>query len=217
MSELRLDWWGVTHVALTHFHADHFGDLPTLVYAWKYARRPGRAAPLVLIGPPGTRALVERLAAAFGDWLLEPGFPYEIVELARGGTLMLGDGVTLESRPVPHTPESVAYSIARGARRMVYTGDTGWDPSLGEWATGCDVLLCECSLPETLAIPQHMTPGQCGALAAIARPRLLALTHFYPPVLDVDLPDAVRARFAGDVAIAHDGWTHVREEMSCWS
>jgi ribonuclease BN (tRNA processing enzyme) len=217
MSELALDWWGITHVALTHFHADHIGDLPTLVFAWKHARRPGRTAPLTLVGPPGTRALMERLAAAFGAWLADPGFPLAVVELPPGVPLALGDGVTLASRAVPHTPESVAYSIERDRRRVVYTGDTGWDPSLAEWATGCDVLLCECSLPDHGAIPQHLTPEQCGALAAIARPRLLALTHLYPPVLDVDIPAAVRSRFAGDVVIAHDGWTHAREEMPCWS
>lgn len=79
------------------------------------------------------------------------------------------------------------------------------------------MLLCECSLPERSAIPQHLTPEQCGALAAIARPRLLALTHLYPSVLDVDIPAAVRARFAGDVVVAFDGWTHAREEIPCWS
>jgi ribonuclease BN (tRNA processing enzyme) len=217
MSERGLDWWGITHVALTHFHADHVGDLPTLVFAWKYARRPGRAAPLTLVGPPGTRELVARLAGAFGAWMEEPGFPFTVVELPRDGALALAEGVTLSARPVPHTPESVAYSVEHGRHRIVYTGDTGWDPSLGEWATGCDVLLCECSLPEQWAIPQHLTPEQCGALAAIARPRLLALTHLYPPVLEVDIPAAVRSRYAGDVVIASDGWTYAREEMPCWS
>ena len=79
------------------------------------------------------------------------------------------------------------------------------------------MLLCECSLPDGLAIPQHLTPEQCGALAAIARPKLLALTHLYPPVLEEDIPGAVRRRFAGDVVIARDGWSTVREDLSCWS
>lgn len=217
MSALGLDWWGITHVAFTHFHADHVGDWPTLLFAWKYARIPGRQAPLTVVGPPGLTELMGRLAGAFGPWVTEPGFPFALVELPRDGALELGDGVTLAARAVPHTPESVAYSVERGARRVVYSGDTGYDPGFAEWATGCDVLLCECSLPERLAIPQHLTPEQCGALAAIARPRLLALTHLYPPVLDVDIPAAVRTRFAGDVAIAHDGWTHAREETPCWS
>ena len=217
MAERGIDWWGITHVAITHFHLDHVADFATLAFAWRYARLSGRTQPLTVLGPAGTRALLERVAAAHGAWLLEPAFPFEVRELAPGEAVALGDGVRLEARKVPHTPESVAYSIEHGRRRIVYTGDTGYDPALAEWASGCDVLLCECSLPATMAIPSHLTPEQCAALAAIARPRLLALTHLYPPVLDVDIVGIVRTRFAGDVAIAHDGWTTLREDMQCWS
>jgi len=217
MAERGLDWWGLTHVAFTHFHLDHVADFAALVFAWKYARLPGRAQPLGVMGPVGTRALLERIAAAHGTWLTEPGFPLEVREIAPGEAVALADGVRLEARKVPHTPESVAYSVEHGRRRLVYTGDMGYDPGLAEWASGCDVLLCECSLPAHMAIPSHLTPEQCGVLAAIARPRLLALTHLYPPVLDVDILGIVRTRFAGDVAIAHDGWSTLREDMSCWS
>ena len=36
LAELGTDWQTITHVALTHFHIDHHGDLPTLIFAWKY-------------------------------------------------------------------------------------------------------------------------------------------------------------------------------------
>ena len=207
LAELGLDWWGITHVALTHFHVDHIADLPTLIFAWRHARIPGRSAPLEILGPPGTRALVERMAAAFGAWLSAPGFPLEVREVEPGGSAELAGGATLGAVKVPHTPESVAYSIEDGARRLVYTGDTGWDEQLGAWAAGCDVLVCECSLPEAMAVPIHLTPQQCGALAALARPKHLVLTHLYPPVEQVDVVAIVRERFDGAVTVAHDGWT----------
>ncbi|MFL5580007.1 MAG: MBL fold metallo-hydrolase [Gemmatimonadaceae bacterium] len=213
MAERGLDWWGLTHVALTHFHADHVADLPTLLFAWKYGRRPGREAPLEVIGPPGTLSLVARLAAAFGEWVAAPGFPLSVRELPPGEGLDLGDGVRIEARKVPHTDESVAYSVVRGAGRVVYTGDTGWDEGLGGWAAGADVLLAECSLPAAMAIPIHLTPEECGRLAAAARPRVLALTHLYPPVEAVDIRAAVAAQgFAGTVAVAEDGWSINVEE-----
>ena len=37
----RHDWMGITHVALSHFHADHIGDLPTLIFAWRRASGAG--------------------------------------------------------------------------------------------------------------------------------------------------------------------------------
>ncbi len=206
LAELSLPWPDITHVALTHFHIDHHGDLPSLIFAWKYGILPARSAPLEIIGPPGTQGLLERLAAAYGDWLLAPGFPVAIRELPFGEGLEIAPGLRLESRKVPHTPESVAYSMARGARRIVYSGDTGLDEGFADWAHGADVLICECSLPAAMAIPEHLTPEQCAIVAARAAPRRLVLTHFYPPVEGVDIRAIVAGRFAGAVTLAHDGW-----------
>jgi ribonuclease BN (tRNA processing enzyme) len=97
--------------------------------------------------------------------------------------------------------------VVAAGRRVVYTGDTGFDESLGEWAAGADVLLCECSLPAHMAIPTHLTPEQCGELARIAGPGVLALTHLYPPLEEVDVPAIVGARFPGTTVVAHDGWS----------
>ena len=212
MAALGVDWSAITHVALTHFDADHVSDLATLMVAWRYGQLPPRETPVVILGPPGLRTLLARLADALWDKLLAPGYPVTVVEIAFDDGADLGDGVRLATRKVPHTPESVAYSVEYGGRMVVYTGDTGFDPGVGEWARGADVLLCECSLPASLAIPSHLTPEQCGELAAIARPALLALTHLYPPVDAVDIPAVVAERFDGAVVVAHDGWTHDIEE-----
>ncbi|MDV7402451.1 MBL fold metallo-hydrolase, partial [Arthrospira platensis SPKY1] len=74
LAEQRLPWTAITHVALTHFHLDHVGELPALCYAFKYGQQPSRTAPLTIVGPPGTRDLVDRLAVAFGTWLHAPGY-----------------------------------------------------------------------------------------------------------------------------------------------
>lgn len=206
LAEHGLPWQTISHVAITHFHIDHHGDLPSLVFAWKYGFLPPRSAPVEVIGPVGTAALFERLAAAYGDWLRAPGFPVAIREIGPDQAVELPDGVTLGCCKVPHTPESVAYSMERGGRRIVYTGDTGPSDALATWAHGCDLLVCECSLPKEMQIPEHLTPEQCGDLAAAAAPRHLALTHFYPPVEQVDIAALVGARYAGPVTLAHDGW-----------
>src|SRR5437773_2287791 len=100
----------------------------------------------------------------------------------------------------------MAYSMERGGRRIVYTGDTGPSESLAAWARGCDLLLCECSLPASMGIAEHLTPEQCGDLAAAAAPKQLALTHFYPPVEHEDIGAIVAARYGGPVTLAFDGW-----------
>lgn len=216
MAALGMRWQDITHVAITHFHADHVLDLPTLLYAWRYGVLPPRSRPIEIVGPVGMLALLSRFANVFGPGgtpgMLSLGFPISIRELAPGDAVPLGDGVGLRCHKVPHTDESVAYSVERGARRIVYSGDTGVDASLGEWAAGCDVFLCECSLPESMAMATHLTPRQCGELAAVAQPGVLALTHFYPPVERVDVCAEVAERFGGAVVLTTDGWSLDLEE-----
>lgn len=213
MAQLGIDWMSITHVVLTHFHADHTSDLATLLFAWRYGAIPWREAPIVIVGPPGTVDVVARLDAAFGGKFTSLGFELRILEASPDEQVTIGDGVYLRSRKVPHTPESVAYSIESGGRRIVYTGDTGPDDALGDWAAGCDLLIAECSLPQSMAMATHLTPEGCGDLARRAAPGRLVLTHFYPPVELVDIRAIVAERHAGAVTLATDGWSTEIEDM----
>jgi len=203
--EQNIPWQDMTHVCLTHFHIDHHQDLPSILFAWKYGQLPPRSAPIDVIGPIGTKSLVERLSAAYGEWVQNPGYEVRVTEVTPGNSLDLG-GLMLGCTKVPHTPESIAYSFTAGSHRIVYSGDTGFDPAFAEWAHGCDLLVLECSLPQSMAIVEHLTPEQCGDIARLAEPKRLALTHLYPPVESVDVAGIVAAKYGGPVVIAHDGW-----------
>jgi ribonuclease BN (tRNA processing enzyme) len=205
LAELRLPWQEITHVALSHFHIDHHADLPSLIFAWKYGMLPARSTPIDVIGPVGTQALMERLAVAYGEWVTAPGFPVQITELAPAASFDFG-GARLDCVKVPHTPESIAYSITEGSHRLVYSGDTGFDPAFAAWAHGCGLLVLECSLPQSMAIVEHLTPEQCGDVARLAQPKRLVLSHLYPPVESVDIAAIVAAKYDGPLIIAHDGW-----------
>ena len=212
MAALGLDWMGITHVALTHFHPDHTSDIPTLFFAWRYGALPYRSAPVQVIGPPGTGQLLAHFADLYGSAIRTPDYPLTVRELPPAQSIDLGGEVRLEARKVPHTDESVAYSVSAGGARFVYTGDMGFDASFGEWARGCSLLLAECSLPATMGMDTHLTPEQCGELARLAAPMSLALTHFYPPVERVDVRAIVAARYGGEVVLATDGWMTEIEE-----
>ena len=205
LAEFGLPWHQVTHVVLSHFHPDHWGEVPMLVYALKYTTLPPRRDPLVILGPPGVVRLVKAVAEGYGPWLLDPGFPIGILDVRDGEPFPLDGEVNLETCRVPHTPESVALSLTAPEGRLVYTGDTGPSDELARWATGCDLLLAECSLPEALAVDIHLTPERAGDLARAAGAKRLVLTHFYPPVETTDPARAAGARFPGPVTAARDG------------
>lgn len=204
-AEFDVAWWRADIVALTHFHPDHWGELPLLLMAMRYGIEPARTAPLTVLGPEGLRDRLEHLAGALGDWVVEPGYPLVLEEIGPAADRSLGGGVTLETCKTPHTPESVAFGLRAGDRRLVYTGDTGPSPDLAAWARGCDLLICECSLPDDRAVEIHLTPSQVGALARDARPARVVLTHLYPPVENPDPAEVVRKFFDGEVVVARDG------------
>ena len=203
LAQFQLGWERVSHVALTHFHPDHYGELPALLFALRHATK--RVEPLVIVGPPGTVRLVKALAEGFGAWMLDPGYPIGILDLQAGEPFPLSPDVMLEVHPTPHTPESVALAVTAPEGRLVYTGDTGPSDALAAWARSCDLLLAECSLPDGQGIEGHLTPADVAALAAAAAARRLVLTHFYPPVERVDVRKAVAKRYTGPVALASDG------------
>lgn len=204
LARCGLAWERVTHVALTHFHADHFGDLPALLFALRHATK--RTEPLVVLGPAGTVELFRRLADGYGAWLLDPGYPIGVLDVQAGEPFPLGlSEATLDVHPTPHTPESVAFTVQAPEGMLVYTGDTGPSEALARWASGADLLLAECSLPDDRAISGHLTPRSAGKLASAAGAKRLVLTHFYPPVEQVDVRAAVARTYAGPVALAGDG------------
>jgi ribonuclease BN (tRNA processing enzyme) len=200
-------WKGITHVALTHFHSDHTIDLVGLVVAWKWGQLPPRTEPLTLIGPVGAGAFVQRLVELYNEPFAGLPFPITVIELNPSDLQPLAPGLSIQAFKVPHSAESVAYSVVSGGSRFVFSGDTGYDEAFADWAKGSDLLVLECSLPDNLAIPMHLTPRQCGAVARIAQPKLLALTHFYPPVEAVDISAEVAESFPGPMALCGDGWT----------
>lgn len=210
MARLGLPWHSVTDLALSHFHADHTGAIPGLLFALTYGLLPERRTePLDLWGPPGTAEFLGHLSEAYGKFVLDPGFEVRVHETAAGGSDDLGTGVVLRTHSTPHTDESRALRVESKERAIVFTGDTGPSNSLPGFCTGAELLVCECSLPDTHAIDSHLSPDSAARLAAAAAPQMLLLTHVYPQFRRAaDVPRLVReAGWAGEVELAHEGWT----------
>lgn len=202
----RVAWQRITHVALSHFHTDHVGDLAPLLFALRHAVRPPREEPLTLLGPPGLDDFVRALAGAHGDWVMSPGFEVRTVELTGERWEDPGGEVALAFHPTPHTDASLAFRIATSDGDAGYTGDTGPSDEVAAFFAGVDVLVAECSLPDPPELDTHLTPSGVAEMARSADPGLLVLTHVYPPLIPGDVPRLVEeAGWHGRSVLGRDG------------
>lgn len=174
----------VCHAFFSHKHPDHVADLAALLFHFRYDAKPD-SGKLRVYGPKGFARFVEKLSEAYEPWLGAKGYALSVTELASGDGVE-GPGWTVVGRTVPHPPPSLAYRFDSEAGSLCYTGDTGFDPGLAEFASGVDLFVLECTLPDgsdasaSLRSDRedlHLTVSQAFELAGAAKARRALLSH----------------------------------------
>jgi ribonuclease Z len=219
---------GVTAAFLTHLHSDHTLGLPDLLLTtWVMGRR----GPFSLIGPPGTRAMVDHLMAAWQEDITaritglehgQPAGPGVTVTESRGGVVYDSAGVRIEAIPVPHGAFAAAfgYRITLPTRTIVFSGDTGPSEPLQAAARGADLLVHEAYPAVRLKAEDrpggeswpaymhsvHTSDVEVGRLAARAKVKRVVLTHIVRMGgTDAELLAGVRrGGYLGAVRVARD-------------
>ena len=191
----------LTALLLTHLHSDHITDLSDVIttrWVTTFVR-----TPLPIIGPPGTRAVVDATLAA-----LAPDISYRITHHAditeppavdvheyTDGPVWDTDGVRITVAPTDHRPvePTIAFRMEHQGTSVVLAGDTVPCASLDELAAGADALVHTVIRKDLVAlVPQqrlkdildyHSSVEQAGATAARAGVGTLVLTHYVPPLL----------------------------------
>lgn len=187
-------------VFLTHFHPDHISGLFPLIHA--LAGTPGfeRRKPLTVVGPSGLRDIYECCMLS----LMRNPRTFEVKLIEIEDELRIGS-LDVYSVGTDHTKNSVAYRLQMGKKSIVFTGDSDYDERLFIFSEKADLLVADCSFPDSMKSPGHMTPRECGLLAKNAKVRSLVLSHIYPsPLSENELIKECRSVFRGEVTVAED-------------
>jgi ribonuclease Z len=219
---------GLTAAFITHLHSDHTLGLPDLILtSWVM----GRGAPMRVNGPPGVRRMTDHIIGAWAEDTmarvhgLERGRPggYRVdVRETTGGTVYDSADVTITAIRVPHGEweYSFAYRIVARGRTILISGDTRYSEAIVQAATGVDVLVHEV-YPETRVAPEnrpggelwprylrevHTSDVELGRIAALARPKLLVLSHvIFMGATEQEIVDGIRrGGFSGRIVFAKD-------------
>ncbi len=212
-------------VLLTHLHSDHITDLNDVItMRWVMSPAP---LPLRLIGPPGTRRVVDGILAmlaldqqyrlAHHDSLQE-GPVIDVEEVEPGATFEVADAHVSVHR-TDHRPVSptVGYRIEHEGKVAAIAGDTVPCDELDAMCQGAD-LYVQTVIREDLVrlIPNeriqdilnyHSSVEQAAQTATRAGVKTLVLTHYVPPLQPADT-EAWRAlaaaHFTGEIVLGDD-------------
>ena len=191
---------GLSAVLLTHLHSDHITDLNDVVTTqWVMTAAP---TPLQVVGPPGTRQVVDALLAMLGldqryrrahhaDLQYDPAIA--VTEVEPGDALDIA-GVHISVHRTDHRPvePTVGYRVEHDGKVAAIAGDTVPCAELDELCAGADLyvqtvirgdlvkLIPNARLQDIL--DYHSTVEQAAQTATRAGVKTLVLTHYVPPI-----------------------------------
>jgi ribonuclease Z len=192
---------GLTALLLTHLHSDHIADLGDLIISG-WITNFGTPKPLVIIGPPGTKTVVDATLVAFGSDIgyriahhadLEAPPDVQVHEYT-DGQVWDQASVTIRVAPTDHRPvePTIAFRVEYDGASVVLAGDGVPCASLDALASGAGALVHTVIRKDLVALSPnqrvrdildyHSSVEEAAATATRAGVGTLVLTHYVPAI-----------------------------------
>jgi ribonuclease BN (tRNA processing enzyme) len=213
----------------SHFHVDHSGDFPALIFSSWFE---DRKRPLPVFGPSGNKFMpstTEFVSDLFnephGAWrylsdLVEPGDeggytiqPHNVAASPVPVLIFRNADMALYEVSVTHGVfPALAWRVEIGGKRIVFSGDTNGDgEGLTKLASNADLFVAHNAVPEGATGVErflHMPPSVIGMTAANAHVKQLVLSHRMLRTLgkekEKETEAEIKHRFSGPIAFAND-------------
>jgi ribonuclease Z len=234
MWQIRVPMGKLDALFITHFHSDHVSGIPDLwLTGWLGPEFGRRVAPFRVIGPVGTKALMENIEKAFSadvkirleDEKLPPaGIAVAAEEFDRDGVVYEKNGVKVTAFEVDHgaaIKPAYGYRIDYKGRSVVISGDTRYNENVIKYGTGSDLLIHEVgsarkelmvNLFAQRIIAHHTTPGEAGQVFSKAKPKLAVYTHIVL-LSGATIPEPTLADVVAETRQTYDGPLEVGDDL----
>lgn len=196
----------VDGILISHLHFDHWADLIPYRHYLNYEVSVDRGPDLHL--PPGAPTRIQQSVEAIDSGAAFFSGTFPIFEYEPQAELIL-QGLRVRFHKTQHPIETYAMRLEAGGRSLVYSADTGWDPSLTDFCRGAELFLCEAASGATGGGgPIHLGGDEAGRIATLASAGRLLLTHILQSQVEAAIAGA-RQEYAGQVDHAVEG-LHIR-------
>ena len=188
-------------VYVTHLHGDHIGGFPMLFLHLQYDLH--RTKPLVIAGPPNTKAFVDMLRESTYPSAMGRPMPFEI----HYKTWVPNESLEVVNRqvfsiPAVHDEQAEPHSLRIEGPNysLAVSGDTGWQETLVELSKDVSMFVCEATA-EKAGYWGHLSVEEHRRYRQKLTPKQLVLSHLSKNALDAARADAQ----AYDWTVAYDG------------
>lgn len=189
---------------ISHSHPDHWVEAPVMRNALRYVLQ---SEGLPVYSTSETLGLITEISHD----RVEPTF--ELSEISDGAEVSVGP-LRIRCSRTDHPPETLAFCLDDGERRLAYSADTGPGWSFSEFGAAVDLAICEATFRDGTPIAEqaafsdvgiHLTALEAGAMARASGARSLLLTHLLPGEDREGAKAEAASAYGGEVAVAGSG------------